>query len=400
VPAALVTTTLKAATFSQTSKALAAGLLSRQAAAVMEGIVRTMYLARLKTVASVVVAVAVLTAGAAVFAGRLFTTPPALAANTEPPAGKQKPKEPLDRDVQAAIARAVDYLKSAQWDGHWDRRWKNRPFPSGFQGGPTSLALLALLESGVPLNDEAITKGLAYLRGLSSQQIYVVSLQTVVLCRADPERDRALIQRNVNYLLDARSDEHGKFIGWSYSKRNSQIADNSNTQFAVMALYAASKAGIKIDEGIWREIQSYYLRTQQVDGGWVYNPAFSTGSTLTMTCGGICGLSISRDRLKEKAEGLDAALARGLSFLGQRFSLDSKTNQYYLLHDVARAGRLSGKEAFPGKQPNERHDWYREGARLLLANQQPSGAWQGALRLEDNPVIATSFALLFLSKNS
>jgi RNA polymerase sigma factor (sigma-70 family) len=398
VPAALVTTTLKATTFSQTSKALAAGLLSRQAAAVMEGIVRTMYLTRLKTVASVVVAVAVLTAGAAVFAGRLFTTQPASAAYTEPPAGKQKPRERLDQDVQAAIARAVDYLKSAQQDGNWEHVWNRRI--TGFQGGLTSLALLALLDSDVRPNDEAITKGLAYLRGLSPQEIYVVALQTVVFCRADPQRDRALIQRNVNYLLDARSDEHGKFIGWSYTKRNSQIADNSNTQFAVMALYAASKAGIKIDEGIWREIQSYYLRTQQADGGWVYSPPFVSGSTLTMTCGGICGLAISRDRLKEKAEALDAALARGITFLGERFSLDPKFNQYYLLHGIARAGRLSGKDSFKGKQPNEEHDWYREGARILLANQQQSGAWKAAAgTIEENPIIATSFALLFLSKN-
>src|SRR4029077_1696845 len=151
-----------------------------------------------------------------------------------------------------------------------------------------------------------------------------------------------------------------------------------NTQYAVMALYAASKAGIKIDEAVWKEIQSFYLRTQQEDGGWVYNPAFATGagaSTLTMTCAGISGLAIAKDRLKDSEE-LDEALSRAIRHLGGRFAVAQPFQQFYLLHSMARAGRLSGKETFPGKQPNEEHPWYRVGAHALLVKQQDNGAWK------------------------
>src|SRR5260370_22653290 len=96
--------------------------------------------------------------------------------------------------------------------------------------------------------------------------------------------------------------DNGRCTGWTYNKSNSQISDNSNTQYAVMALHAACLAGAKIpdEQHVWREIKDYYLRTQQADGGWIYHAALLPGnSTLTMTSAGICGLAITRDRLKD-----------------------------------------------------------------------------------------------------
>src|SRR5262249_20127143 len=45
------------------------------------------------------------------------------------------------------------------------------------------------------------------------------------------------------------------------------------------------------------------------------------------------------------------------------------------------------------------HDWYREGAKMLLEFQNPiAGHWVGSGHHESHPVLGTSFALLFLSK--
>ncbi|HWB01004.1 MAG TPA: DUF4159 domain-containing protein, partial [Pirellulales bacterium] len=66
----------------------------------------------------------------------------------------------------------------------------------------------------------------------------------------------------------------------------------------------------------------------------------------------------------------------------------------YYLYGVERAGRLTNQR-FLGQ-----HDWYREGADALVAAQDElgGGQWKGVGHSEDNPHIATSLCLLFLSK--
>jgi hypothetical protein len=64
---------------------------------------------------------------------------------------------------------------------------------------------------------------------------------------------------------------------------------------------------------------------------------------------------------------------------------------YYALYGIERAGRLSGQR-FLGNV-----DWYRVGCEFLVDAQQGNGSWVGGGH-EAHPVIATSFALLFLSK--
>ena len=87
---------------------------------------------------------------------------------------------------------------------------------------------------------------------------------------------------------------------------------------------------------------------------------------------------------------------RGLTWLGKNFSVrvnpgDDNWLLYYL-YGLERVGRMTGRR-FIGA-----HDWYREGAELLVREQDISGSWRGVSSQESNPLIATSFALLFLSK--
>ena len=64
---------------------------------------------------------------------------------------------------------------------------------------------------------------------------------------------------------------------------------------------------------------------------------------------------------------------------------------FYYLRDLERAARLTGQSRFG------EHDWRQEGIHLLLKEQQNDGSWKGSAHAEDNPVIATSLALLFLT---
>ena len=69
--------------------------------------------------------------------------------------------EVTDSQVRQCIARAVKRLKNGQeTDGHWQMM----PDKYGGQyGGVTALAVLALLQSGEPVDDPAVAKGLRAL---------------------------------------------------------------------------------------------------------------------------------------------------------------------------------------------------------------------------------------------
>ncbi len=71
-----------------------------------------------------------------------------------------------------------------------------------------------------------------------------------------------------------------------------------------------------------------------------------------------------------------------------------KDRNFYYLRDLERAARLTGQSRFG------EHDWRQEGIHLLLKEQQNDGSWKGSAHAEDNPVIATSLALLFLTPES
>jgi len=64
---------------------------------------------------------------------------------------------------------------------------------------------------------------------------------------------------------------------------------------------------------------------------------------------------------------------------------------FYGFYGIERAGRLTGRRFIGG------HDWYRVGCQCLVNSQQTDGSWKAAT-LDGQPIIATSFALLFLAK--
>src|SRR5437867_5801257 len=75
--------------------------------------------------------------------------------------------------------------------------------------------------------------------------------------------------------------------GWSYKGPHDGNADNSNTQFAMLALHEAEKAGVKIPDQTWQLALNYWTQAgmQNVGGGYGYlSQQNATGS---MTCAAI-----------------------------------------------------------------------------------------------------------------
>ncbi len=312
------------------------------------------------------------------------------------------PADVTDREVVQAIEQGVAFLKNNQ-----DKARGNWPEHVAQPGGLTALCTLALLNSGVPPSDPAVARALDYLRGIDKpEMIYSVALRTMVFCQAEPKRDMGLINQNVKYLESVQLKGASKGA-WAYSNRDG-TGDNSNTQFALLALNEAERVGVKVSPVTWRLAHDYWVNTQRPDGGWGYKPGQeSTGS---MTCAGVCSVVITSGRISSGHARVEAerirccgdsegseSVNRGLTWMARHFSVlrnpGSGTWLLYYLYGMERVGRLTGHRLIGN------HDWYREGAEVLLRHQDDiSDYWKGAGTVESNPLVGTSFALLFLSK--
>ena len=333
---------------------------------------------------------------------------PEKAAQNAPASAEVTPEQ-----VRRAIERGVAYLKSQQRrDGGWNE--KMIPFP----GGATTLCTLALLNAGVEPSEPHVQKALAAIRKLSLDKTYTVSLATMVFARAEPKRDLVRLSSYVKWLEGNQITTGDRKGSWSYP--GGENGDNSNSQFALLALYDAERAGVPVSDKTWRLAKNYWEKCQCDDGSWVYPFRLPPGMLVTsvskngsMTCAGIASLVITADRIqstdaKVAGDQIDCCVAggvkdmdrieRGLQWLDRHFSVSSNPNQpgswaLYYLYGLERAGRLTARR-FIGN-----HDWYREGADLLIRRQDHlSGFWTGVGHAEEDPLIGTSFALLFLSK--
>ena len=320
---------------------------------------------------------------------------------------------PAGREVRKSIDDGRRYLLGQRREsGSWEIGAATVAYP----GGATSLVLLALLTAGVPPSDPVIQDGLKYLRTIELEpgsKTYVVGLQTMAYSQAGQAVDRERIQKNTTWLQDAQ-----KANGWSYGRLGDP--DNSNTQYAVLGLHAGIESGVRVDKRALENIRRFMVDSQipkaipgrPGTGGWAYkerNPP-----SMTMTCAGLSNLMITGmdlDVSKQRLEGgviKDCGLydeegpaANGLRWIGGAFPDELQAGnaatrlgpaQFYALYGIERTGRLTGRRFLGG------HDWYEIGCRYLVSIQKGDGSWQGLGNLDGAPVVATSFALLFLAK--
>nr|MDQ3332606.1 DUF4159 domain-containing protein [Planctomycetota bacterium] len=314
------------------------------------------------------------------------------------------------QEVLKSIDAGKNFLVGQQnADGSWSNTFGRI--------GPTSLAVMALINSGMPNDAPAVRRGLEFLRSVREEdfsgthETYETSLLIMALAAAkDAGRDRARILALTTRL------EGGQNTGqWSYSLRglNFTGGDRSNSQFAVLGLREAAFAGIPVSRATWLVIARHWLMSQNADGGWAYSGRPGQGSYGSMTVAGIATLNIVKTLLREddlKKDGtvnccgqnededlIDESLERAYRWMETRFAVTHNPGSgswlLYYIYGLERGGRLSGRRFFGD------HDWYREGADFLVRNQTPrDGGWRGTGGGDSDPILGTSFALLFLSK--
>lgn len=336
----------------------------------------------------------------------LFLSTAALGGDDRP-ARRADPE--LQPRVNAAIQAGIAWLKSAQHtDGSWSYGSPERD--EDMTAGLTALALYALAASKVPPDDDAIKKGLKWTEQHKAMygpagafSNYSASLLVLALTRIDPVRHRARIFRLADGLVDSQlaNDLWTYQLGGSRTnpKEREQprppvaAGDNSNSQFSVLALWASSAlAGYAVPSRTWQRVQALYARTQLTSGAWGYVPMHPE-SKPSMTSAGLCSYVYATAALLGGVDALPVARADPIARRGVAALLgDARAHDfhdYYFVYALERAGTVM---AIPEDL------WYVEGARALVAQQDPGGRWGVAGAGSGGGTYETSLALLFLSQ--
>ncbi|HQR06421.1 MAG TPA: hypothetical protein PLN21_06340 [Gemmatales bacterium] len=333
----------------------------------------------------------------------------------------------LKEKVKPAIEAGVEYLKSVQLgSGVWVYQGNQGSLSDPHTIGATALAAIALMECGVSPKDRQIQAASSIIHqavanpGLTAT--YTLSLCVLFLDRVN--RDSGLKHKDAG-LINALAGRiaTGQFStgGWHYNIPSTG-SDNSNTQFAVVALWVArkyNKPGSILDQALARAEQKF-RKSQHQDGGWGYDTtagqaiAKPTGS---MTCAGILGIALhagarGQTQTSFKGQGgtsgsgdvaqsldADAQVSKAKTFLLRalqstvQFGNDgvSMHTPPYFLWSLERVATLYKWRKLDGV------DWFELGAKYLLAQQQRRGNWYFG---REDPGVETAFCLLFLAKSN
>jgi hypothetical protein len=384
---------------------------------------------------------------------------------------------PLSKEEQAKVDQAIDkaiaFLKRTQRkQGAWDPSG----MAQGHLSGATALPALALLEAGVPADDPVVQKAAESLRPHLAKlsKTYELSLALLFLDRLGDPQDKAAI-RSLALRLIAGQCRSG---GWDYrcptlSAGNEEAlpellrqweeasagnkarpaipkalkvltvfqdprqladwedppfppgsnahewlftghTDNSNTQFAILALWVARRHGLPLGPTLRLAARRFEV-SQNPDGTWFYQYLREHGgpphqrTVRSMTTVGLLGLALREGVRPDKeapAGAQDLQVLRGFAAVsrfvgeptGQMRGPLPMTDLYYLW-SLERLAMLYDLPTIAGK------DWYRWGAEILVANQARSGEWERwesgpfDFRATYGPTPNTSFALLFLKRS-
>ena len=191
-----------------------------------------------------------------------------------------------------------------------------------------------------------------------------------------------------------------------------QGSDNSNTQFAILAVWVASRHGVPLERTVAMLVKRFRT-SQDGHGRWGYHYARSpkniTDSSPTMTVAGLLGLGAGHGMTAE-ARGnqsdlggvQDGAIRAGFEALAPHIGKplksgpgsigNSNTVNLYFLWSVERVAVMYNLTKI-GDQ-----DWYHDWALALAACQQGDGSWNVGGFHQTNPILDTSLALLFLRR--
>lgn len=346
---------------------------------------------------------------------------------TMPSQAQDAPAKP---DLDAVVAKAVDYLRGVG-------QGPDGSFSPQVGPGITAMVVAGVLRNTHAPDEPMVAKALKNLTSFVQPDggIYAPNsrLKNYETCIALV----ALSEANVDGRYDETINSAARFLrGLQYDEKDhrepSDIAyggvgyggrerpDLSNTHFLIEALGAAGAEGD--DEAIQRAIL-FVSRCQNFesehnttafaakigDGGFYYTPIGKGSSPAGTTADG--GLrsygSMTYAGLKSmlyagvKAD--DPRVKAALEWARQHYSFDEnpglgQAGLYYYYHLQAKALAAHGQAEFADAS-GQAHDWKAEMIAALAQRQRPDGSWVNSddRWMEGDPNLATGFALLALS---
>ena len=317
---------------------------------------------------------------------------------------------------------------------------------SGFAGGNGSIAALAYVKSGGDKKNPKVLQVVDDIRRKVSVEgqyrpgahhNYEAGVDVMLLEAIDSEKYRPQMESIVTYLLNNQQPNGS----WFYeSNIEPDCGDTSITQYVVMGLWAATRAGIDIPIEVWERAARWHIARQMDDGGFAYHPfeskitigkEFHT-STDTMSAAGTSSLLIIRRMLFDDAElapeirppdskkrfgvlekfvderpagqkkavrgvptlrpsSIDKALKESTRWVADHLDKRSPNHEKffaYHLYTIERVAALLDVQKLGGR------DWYQDGADELLVRQSADGSWTDSCTVGPS----TAMGLMFLSK--
>ncbi|MCP3920261.1 MAG: hypothetical protein GY711_32445 [bacterium] len=294
--------------------------------------------------------------------------------------------------INAAIDRGAVYLQTVvdEKRGKGRKKKKKKSRIATERLGLRALVLYTLLKCDVDRDASAVRELVDGIAFESADQTYDVACMLLALAAHDPIGHRLWIEELAALLVGWQEDNGA----WGYP---GMIIDLSNTQYAALGLWAASRAGVEVAPQVWERLAHATLSYGGEDGGFNYTPS-GEGATGSMTTAGIGTLALCEIHLRKAGAvptdlepKLGAARRAGLAWLDANFSVETNPRSgawlYYYLYGLERMGGLAGSHRVG------EHYWYAEGASFLVPRQDEDGSWQGGTDLSQ-----TCFALLFLKR--
>lgn len=265
--------------------------------------------------------------------------------------------------------------------------------------------------------------------------VYSIAIAAIFLADLNPRAYRNEINTLMAWLADAQKP-HG---GWGYYEQQ-PTGDTSMTQYVILALWTAQKAGIPVDATMVNKVTRWLIRTQDPNGWWGYQgkdpknyervsqPA--SGKRMSMHVAGlgaayICAdmLGITGDVVRSSARELHVlpeafqpvdqeaprrriAVSSDLTGLLGRATADGnywfdanyrpKASLGYPMYYLYTLERYMTFREHANGTVGQHVEWYNDGVRSLLADQTSTGEWMG----RSGNVASTALATLFLLRST
>ena len=319
---------------------------------------------------------------------------PPMTARAVPRADEPKSALITQEEVRAMLEALVAVILERH---HPTRHWEPVRPPSDQSAQPTgrtALAVLALLDAGIPAQSPRVAAAIDWMSTTAADGTYAIAARLMVWCRLpDFDRERRL---ECHRLLERFSVEGG---GWDYgpSPRLGFI-DQSLTQFGLQAITEAGGRGISIPDRLYARVRTRFIANQNTDGGWGYR-RIGDPSRGSMTAAGVASLALIENHVRstrnERRKTLDA-MTRAMDWLERRFDAEANPGcprwHLYWIHALERAARVTGVRRLGTR------DWFQDSAamirrRLFLVEPRNPPEIRGKPRID-----RIAFALLVLQR--